>query len=113
MLGGGLPLFTELPRTVILGNRASGVRNSRKPNLCHYSFLEALYIGVIPCAADCGYARMHEQLSGVRGSRKPAQPRSYSTKTVRCYPPPIGPATSGVHRASGDADSRKPARQQG
>jgi hypothetical protein len=32
--------------------------------------------------------------------REPAQPQSYSPKTVRCYPPPIGPATSALHRAS-------------
>ena len=69
-----LPLFTGLPRRGVLGNRASGVRNSRKPNLYHYSFLQTLYIGVILCAADWGYARMHEQLSGVRGSRKPDSP---------------------------------------
>src|SRR5215210_6380640 len=47
-------------RAGVLGNRASGVRNSRKPNLCHHSFLEALYIGIILCGADWGYARMHE-----------------------------------------------------
>ena len=83
-------------------------RNSRKPNLCHYSFLEALYIGAILCAADWGRARMHKQLSGVRGSRKPAQPRSYWPRIVRCYPHPIGPATSAIHPASESFDSRKP-----
>jgi hypothetical protein len=40
-------------------------------------------------------------------SRKPAQPRSYWPRFYRTVPPPIGPVTSGVHRASGDADSRK------
>jgi hypothetical protein len=73
-LRGGMPLFTELPTRGFLGNWASGVRNSRKPNLCHYSFLETLYVGVILCAADWGYARIHKQLSGVRSSRKPDSP---------------------------------------
>ena len=60
---------------LIAGKRSSriwtsGVRNSRKPNLCHFSFLETLYVGAILCAADWDYARMHEQLSGVANSRK-------------------------------------------
>src|SRR5215207_8112582 len=59
-----------MPRREILGNWVSGVRNSRKLNLYHYSFLETLYVGVILCAADWGYARMHQQLSGVWNSRK-------------------------------------------
>jgi len=61
---------TELPTLPILGNWVSGVQNSRKLNLCHYSFLETLYVAVILCAADWGCARMHQQLSGVWSSRK-------------------------------------------
>src|SRR5215208_3918062 len=71
-----MPLFTLLPRREILGNWVSGVRNSRKLNLYHYSFLETLYVGVILCAADWGYARMHQQLSGVWSSWKPVCSRS-------------------------------------
>src|SRR5215204_1487122 len=67
---------TELPTLPILGNWVSGVQNSRKLNLCHYSFLETLYVGVILCAADSGYARMHQQLSGIWSSRKPICSRS-------------------------------------
>jgi len=43
-IGSGAPLFTELPRREILGNWVSVVQNSRKLNLCHYTFLETLYI---------------------------------------------------------------------
>jgi len=57
--------FFRQPLRGVLGNWTSGVRNSRKPNLYHCSFLETLYIGVILCAEDWDYARMHEQLSGV------------------------------------------------
>ena len=67
---------TELPTLPILGNWVSGVQNSRKLNLCHYSFLETLYVGVILRAADWGYARIHQQLSGVGSSRKPVCSRS-------------------------------------
>src|SRR5918994_5675521 len=41
-------------------------------------------------------------------SRKPAQPRSYRPRIVRCYPRPIGPAPSVIHRASESLLSRKP-----
>jgi hypothetical protein len=60
-----VPLFTQMPRRGILGNWVSGVRNSRKPNLFHYSFLKSLYVGAILYVADWGYARIHERLSGV------------------------------------------------
>ena len=72
-LAGGCPVASihEPPRRGLLGNWASGVRNSRKRNLCHYSLSKTLYVGVILCAADEGYARKHEQLSDVIGSRKP------------------------------------------
>src|SRR5215204_84789 len=59
-------LFSELPRRVLLGNWVSGVGDSRKPNLCHHSFLETLYVGVISCSADKGNVRVHEQFSSVR-----------------------------------------------
>src|SRR5215213_5929353 len=42
-----------------------------------------------------------------RCSRKPAQPRSYRPRIVRCYTPPIGPAPNVIHRASESFDSRK------
>ena len=42
------------PRGVLLGNRASGVRNSRKLKLYRYSFSETLYVGVVLDAADRG-----------------------------------------------------------
>ena len=35
---GELSLFTQLPRGGLLGNRASGVRDSRKLNFYHCSF---------------------------------------------------------------------------
>ena len=40
-----MPLFTELTRAFILGNRASGVGDSRKLNIFYYSCLKALHIG--------------------------------------------------------------------
>src|SRR5215204_6816012 len=67
---------TELPTLSILGNWVSGVQNSRKLNLCHYSFLETLYVWANLRAADWGYARIHQQLSGVWSSRKPVCRRS-------------------------------------
>src|SRR5215203_4101504 len=83
-----LPLFTELPRRGVLGNWVSGVQNSRKLNLCHYSFFETLYAGVLLCAGVWGYARMHQQLSGVWSSRKPACSRSDAygirTRAIAC-----------------------------
>jgi hypothetical protein len=74
-LGRGLPLFTELPRRGVLGNWASGVRNSRKPNFCHYSFSQTPYIGVVLYVAD--RSCMHEiPLIGVLGNSIAASPNS-------------------------------------
>src|SRR5215218_8221985 len=82
-----MALFTELPRRVLLGNWASGVRNSRKLNLCHYSFLETLYVGLILYGVDWGYTLTHEQLSGVWSSRKPSFVLCSIARTSRsvCY----------------------------
>src|SRR5215217_1442285 len=41
-LRGGLPLFPENPRRVLLGNRASGIRASRKlANLCWHILIQS------------------------------------------------------------------------
>ncbi len=65
LLGAGYS--TELPRAFILGNWASGVRNSRKLNSYHYSFSETLYVGVVLYLADRGC--MHElPVYGVLGN---------------------------------------------
>ena len=60
----------KLPRITNTGSPVSGVGDSRKPKLCHSSFSETLYIGLILSGADWGYALTHEQLSGVWDSRK-------------------------------------------
>jgi hypothetical protein len=49
-------VFSTLLGSVLLGNWVSGVGHSRKPTLCHYSFLETLYVAAILGAADRGYA---------------------------------------------------------
>ena len=58
---------TRLPISGVLGNWASGVRNSRKLNFYHYSFSETLYVGVVLYLVDRGC--MHElPVYGVLGN---------------------------------------------
>jgi hypothetical protein len=63
-----LRLFSELPGRGLLGNWGFGVGHCRKPNPSHYSFLETLYVGVILCAVDRGYARVHGLIANLLAS---------------------------------------------
>src|SRR5215203_6830083 len=85
-LEGRLPLFTESPRRLILGNWVSGVGHSRKPNLCHYSFLETPYVGssyaqrtraMHGCTNKFpAYGILGNWASGIRDSQKLRRPES-------------------------------------
>ncbi len=65
-------LFTHLPRRSVLGNRVSGVRNSRKLNIYNFSFSETLYVGIVLYVLDWGYID-ELPLYGVLGNSKGAR----------------------------------------
>src|SRR5215207_5837831 len=70
-----VPLFTENPRRVLLGNRASGIRGSRKSSL-------------VLCSAS-GYTALtglHRTNSPATRLQQPVAPRNKSSQQVWLYP---------------------------